>query len=114
MKKKEKRHEEETSKAEDVKEKVMKEEAESKNADSVIEEVSALDKKKQEYDALWDRFLRLQAEFDNYKKRSYKERAEFIKEASSGYNGKHIGYCVSEQVLLTLQGLIQLEEKGDK
>ena len=84
MKKKEKRHEEETSKAEDVKEKVTKEETESKNADSVIEEVEALDKKKQEYDALWDRFLRLQAEFDNYKKRSYKERVEFIKFANEG------------------------------
>ena len=84
MKKKEKKHEEKISKEEDIKEKVTEGETGSKNADSVIEEVEALDKKKQEYDALWDRFLRLQAEFDNYKKRSYKERVEFIKFANEG------------------------------
>lgn len=36
------------------------------------------------YEELWDRFLRLQAEFDNYRKRSFKEKSEFIKFANEG------------------------------
>ncbi len=38
----------------------------------------------EEYNSLWDNHLRLQAEFDNYKKRSFKERSEFIKFANEG------------------------------
>ena len=41
-------------------------------------------KEEQDYLALWDKYLRLQAEFDNYRKRSFKERAEFIKFANEG------------------------------
>lgn len=39
---------------------------------------------KKEYAALWDRFLRLQAEFDNYKKRSAQDKNDFIKFANHG------------------------------
>jgi len=41
-------------------------------------------KKQKEYDELWDKYLRLQADFDNFKKRSYKEKSEFIKFANEG------------------------------
>ena len=40
--------------------------------------------KQQEHDQLWDKYLRLQADFDNYKKRSFKEKGEFIKFANEG------------------------------
>ena len=40
--------------------------------------------KQKEYDELWDKYLRLQADFDNFKKRSYKEKSEFIKFANEG------------------------------
>jgi molecular chaperone GrpE len=36
------------------------------------------------YDELWDRHIRLQADFDNYRKRSLKERMEFVKYANEG------------------------------
>ena len=41
-------------------------------------------KEKQDYQELWDKYVRLQAEFDNYKKRSFKEKVEFIKFANEG------------------------------
>lgn len=44
-------------------------------------------KKKESEDSskeLWDKYLRLQAEFDNYKKRTFKERQDFIKFANEG------------------------------
>jgi len=41
-------------------------------------------KEKQNYEELWDKYVRLQAEFDNYKKRSFKERGDFIKFANEG------------------------------
>jgi len=41
-------------------------------------------KEEQDYSALWDKYVRLQAEFDNYRKRSFKERADFIKFANEG------------------------------
>ncbi len=40
--------------------------------------------KQQEHDQLWDKYLRLQADFDNYKKRFFKEKGEFIKFANEG------------------------------
>ena len=46
-------------------------------------EDNAPDKSK-EYEELWESYLRLQADFDNYKKRSYKEKIEFIKFANEG------------------------------
>lgn len=44
----------------------------------------ALMEKAQEVERLTDRLLRLQAEFDNYKKRMGRERAEFLKFATEG------------------------------
>jgi len=41
-------------------------------------------KEKQDYEELWDKYARLGAEFDNYKKRSFKEKADFIKFANEG------------------------------
>jgi len=41
-------------------------------------------KEKQDYQELWDKYVRLGAEFDNYKKRSFKERADFVKFANEG------------------------------
>lgn len=39
-------------------------------------------KEAKDYDALWDKHLRLQAEFDNYRKRSHREKGEFVKFAN--------------------------------
>ncbi|MBP7088979.1 MAG: nucleotide exchange factor GrpE [Candidatus Omnitrophica bacterium] len=39
---------------------------------------------KEDREILEEKYLRLQAEFDNYKKRSYKEKIEFIKFANEG------------------------------
>jgi len=41
-------------------------------------------KEKQDYEELWDKYVRLQAEFDNYKKRSFKEKADFVRFANEG------------------------------
>ena len=43
---------------------------------------SALDKKQQELDEMRDKYLRLIAEFDNYKKRTAKERIELMQTAN--------------------------------
>ena len=47
-----------------------------------IEEFQALEDKAKKCDEYFDRLLRLQADFDNYKKRFEKERIEFIKFAN--------------------------------
>jgi len=39
-------------------------------------------KEEKNYDTLWDNHLRLQAEFDNFRKRSHKEKGEFVKFAN--------------------------------
>jgi molecular chaperone GrpE len=46
-----------------------------------VEELSAEDKLKQENTALNDKYLRLFAEFDNYKRRTQKERVELLQTA---------------------------------
>ncbi len=79
--KKEKREEENKKKQEKMSE-------EKKAAEA---EVEIIEKQKREYQDLWDRFLRLQAEFDNYRKRSLQERAEFIKFANEGLISELIG-----------------------
>lgn len=48
------------------------------------EEFKALEDKAKKSDEYFDRLLRLQADFDNYKKRLEKDRAEFIKFANEG------------------------------
>lgn len=54
-------------------------------------EAEMIAKQKQEYQDLWNRYLRLQAEFDNYRKRSLQEKAEFIKFANQGFISELIG-----------------------
>src|SRR5262249_36266272 len=46
-------------------------------------EVADLQKLKEERDSLYDRLLRKQAEFENYKKRVERERSEFVQFASA-------------------------------
>ncbi|MFH1504717.1 MAG: nucleotide exchange factor GrpE [Candidatus Omnitrophota bacterium] len=53
------------------------------------------------YDVLWDKYLRLQADFDNYRKRSYKEKIEFIKYAN-------------EMLILELLDILDNFERGIK
>ena len=36
---------------------------------------------------------------------------EFVKQSAEDYRGKHVGFCVSEQILLTISGLKQIEDK---
>src|SRR5262245_3835821 len=47
------------------------------------EQIQELQKIKEERDSLYDRLLRKQAEFENYKKRVERERAEFVQLASA-------------------------------
>lgn len=47
-------------------------------------DTDALTQAKAEYDALNDKYLRLYSDFDNYRKRTMRERAELLKTASSG------------------------------
>ncbi len=56
-----------------------------------VTEAQIIAKLKQEYSNLWDRYLRLQAEFDNYKKRSLQEKADFVKFANDGLISELIG-----------------------
>jgi molecular chaperone GrpE len=59
---------------------------ENQDTTEVGEPVSAdpeLQKVKQERDSLYDRLLRKQAEFENYKKRIERERSEFVQFASA-------------------------------
>ena len=51
--------------------------------DKKVKEVEEV-KEVQDYSVLWNKYLRLQAEFDNYRKRSFKEKADFIKFANEG------------------------------
>ena len=58
----------------------MREKKEEKNGVSHNPaELEGIKKKAQEYDALWDKYLRLCAEFDNARKRWEKERIDLVK-----------------------------------
>ncbi len=57
--------------------------AEAEETPEVVEE-SELEKAKREVRENYDKFLRVFAEFENYKKRMERERAEFIKYANEG------------------------------
>jgi molecular chaperone GrpE len=48
-------------------------------ADSLTEEPTAADDRERKYNELNDSYLRLMAEFDNYRKRTLREKAELIK-----------------------------------
>lgn len=92
MKKKEKEQQDESFKEEPAKQESFEEghideelvKNDDKASGSLEAEKEIPEMKKDEYVVLWDKYLRLQAEFDNYRKRSYKERAEFIKFANEG------------------------------
>lgn len=84
LKKKDKEQEKQADPGAQAEEMLNKTGEKKSNSDSAVEGAKEITKNKQEYDALWDRFVRLQAEFENYKKRSYKERIEFMKFANEG------------------------------
>jgi len=83
----------------------MKQEAEEREkGDSLSIEKDTedtMEKLKEECSLLWDKYARLQAEFDNYKKRSCKERTEFIKFAN-------------ENLILELLDILDNFERGIK
>ena len=62
--------------ATNLQEEQVNESAESVGADNVSDELSELQKK---YDELNDSHLRLMAEYDNYRKRTLREKADLIK-----------------------------------
>ncbi|MCF7869776.1 MAG: nucleotide exchange factor GrpE [Candidatus Omnitrophica bacterium] len=68
---------------------VSKDEGQSVNDKKTETEI--VEKQKQEYQDLLDRYLRFQAEFDNYRKRSLQEKAGFIKFANEGLISELIG-----------------------
>jgi molecular chaperone GrpE len=58
--------------------------ADVKTEEGKSERVKKADKYKAEYHALHDKYLRLSAEFDNYRKRTLKEKADLTKFAGEG------------------------------
>lgn len=50
----------------------------------VVEELNALREKAEKADEYFDKLLRLQADFENYKKRLDREKADFIRYANEG------------------------------
>lgn len=114
-----------------MKKKEKEKEPENKNSTEEIKD----------YDELWDRYVRLQAEFDNYRKRSFREKTEFVKFANEGliiellgildnfergirsaeqkkdYNLLHQGVdMISKQLhsLLETKGLSRIKSIGEK
>ena len=57
--------------------------ADGQQADSQTSQQAELQKVKEERDGLYDRLLRKQADFENYKKRIERERSEFVQFASA-------------------------------
>jgi len=81
MKNKDKKNKD--AKDKDLKEKDLKEK-DINNKDIKIEDKIKPVEEKQSYQELWDKYVRLGAEFDNYKKRSFKEKIDFMKFANEG------------------------------
>jgi len=52
--------------------------------DTKVNDTAKPVEEKQNYQELWDKYIRLGAEFDNYKKRSFKEKIDFMKFANEG------------------------------
>ena len=65
-----------------VKKKQQKKDNKSEPEEIKAEKVSALDKAKQEAHEWHDKYLRLSAEFDNYRKRTLKEKADLLRIAN--------------------------------
>ena len=63
---------------------------------------------KQNYEELWDKYVRLGAEFDNYKKRSFKERGDFVKFANEGLITELLGILDNFE-----RGIKSAEQKKD-
>jgi len=55
-----------------------------KSKDTKSKDTTKPVEEKQSYQELWDKYVRLGAEFDNYKKRSFKEKIDFMKFANEG------------------------------
>ncbi len=92
MKKEEKGQEKMDDKACEKKEEDLASEKKGQENKKIKEtEAEMIARQKQEYQDLWNRYLRLQAEFDNYRKRSLQEKAEFIKFANQGFISELIG-----------------------
>ena len=112
-----------------------------KDSEKPTVSVDSQKKEEKNYEALWDKYLRLQAEFDNYKKRSYREKLEFVKYANEGlilelleildnfergikaadqkkdFDLLHQGVdMISRQLhsLLESKGLVKIKTKGEK
>ncbi len=68
-------------------------------------DASAVERLESERDELKDRYLRLAAEYDNFRKRSQRERAEWAERAQAELLGK---------LLEVLDDLDRVVEKGDK
>ena len=68
-------------------------------------EASAVERLESERDELKDRYLRLAAEYDNFRKRSQRERAEWAERAQAELLGK---------LLEVLDDLDRVVEKGDQ
>ena len=68
-------------------------------------DTSAVERLESERDELKDRYLRLAAEYDNFRKRSQRERAEWAERAQAELLGK---------LLEVLDDLDRVVEKGDK
>ncbi len=64
---------------------------ESKTSQESAERKEILEKMRKRCQEVEDKYLRLQAEFDNYKKRSFKEKSEFVKFANEGLIGELLG-----------------------
>lgn len=99
MRDKKRRNDAEKQRNKEVKMEKSKEaekEKKSKDADGqkekpVENEAQTIERQKQEYQVLWEQYLRLQADFDNYKKRSLQDKADFIKFANQGLISELIG-----------------------
>ena len=61
-----------------------KQEPQEQDVNALKAELDVLKKEISEKDKLHDMYLRLQAEFDNYRKRTIKEKEEFVKYAAEG------------------------------
>jgi len=81
MRRKKEKHTEELDK-EEIKSKDVQEGNDASQEENQTEETSELEKKDQEIKVLNDKYLRLYSEFDNFRKRTIKEKADIIKGAS--------------------------------
>ncbi|HEY9258838.1 nucleotide exchange factor GrpE [Chitinophaga sp.] len=75
--------------------------SDSSNTNNESDEVTELEKKEQEVNEIRDKYLRLQAEFDNYRKRTARERIELMQTAS-------------KEVIISLLDVLDDSERASK